>query len=83
MKSLNKRTVKILDAEYEKADLNKVVSENIHLSTAERTELLKLLEKYVMASTLSGLISLGDKENKLRSIFTVAIVLDVGRLGIN
>lgn len=46
VKSLNKRTVKILDADYKKADLNQVVDENIHLSTAECTELLKLLEKY-------------------------------------
>jgi len=43
----NKRTVEILDAKYEKADLPVIVEENCqYIISAERTELLRLLQKY-------------------------------------
>ena len=39
--------VKILDAEYEKADLNAVVADNCkHLSAPDQEKLLKLLTKF-------------------------------------
>ena len=42
-----KRTVKILDAKYEKADLPKVVHEQCaHLTKTEQEQLLQLLDKY-------------------------------------
>ena len=41
------RTLGILDAKYEKADLPKVIRENCsHLSSVQRANLLKLLQKY-------------------------------------
>ena len=46
-KALNDRTVKILDAKYEKADLPRVVEENCsHLSTSQKRDLLKLLREF-------------------------------------
>ena len=46
-KALNNRTVKILDAKYEKADLPRVVEENCsHLSTSQKRDLLKLLQEF-------------------------------------
>mgnify|MGYP000250226421 FL=1 len=45
--SATKRTIKILDAKYEKADLPAVVEENCkHLTSAERTQLLQLLQRF-------------------------------------
>ena len=41
-----KRTTKILDAKYEKADLEEVAKSNSHLSNDEREKLLKLLKQY-------------------------------------
>ena len=42
-----KRTMKILDAKYEKADLPKIVQDNCqHLTTDQRNELLRLLLKF-------------------------------------
>ena len=41
------RTMGILDASYEKADLPKVIRENCsHLNSSEQAKLLKLLQKY-------------------------------------
>jgi hypothetical protein len=40
---LTRRTMKVLDVKYEKADLNTFVSKCTYLSTKERTALLKLL----------------------------------------
>jgi len=41
------RTMGILDAKYEKADLPKVICENCsHLKSSEQAKLLKLLQKY-------------------------------------
>ena len=46
-KALNDRTVKILDAKYEKADLPRVVEESCsHLSTSQKRDLLKLLREF-------------------------------------
>ena len=45
-KALTDRTVKILDAKYEKADLPKVVQDNCtHLSVTQQRGLLKLLPR--------------------------------------
>jgi hypothetical protein len=41
--SMTRRTLKLLDVKYEKADLNAIVSKCTYLSTKERTALLKLL----------------------------------------
>jgi hypothetical protein len=43
LNELTRRTMEILDAKYEKADLNAIVSKCTYLSTKERTVLLKLL----------------------------------------
>ena len=46
-KALNDRTVKILDAKYEKANLPQVVEDNCsHLSKSQQTDLSKLLQEY-------------------------------------
>ena len=46
-KALNDRTVKILDAKYEKDDLPREVEENCsHLSTSQKRDLLKLLQEF-------------------------------------
>ena len=46
-KELTDRTVKILDAKYEKADLPKVVQDNCtHLSVTQQRDLLKLLQDF-------------------------------------
>ncbi len=51
------QVVKILDAKYEKADLNAVVAENyIHLSVPDQEKLLKLLTEFedLFDETLGG-----------------------------
>ena len=45
-KEATKRVVEILDAKYEKADLEQVVNNATHLNPGQRKKLLKLLKKY-------------------------------------
>ena len=56
---ITQRAMEILDAKYEKADLQSIVSNCNYLSKAERSALLKLLlefEIYLMAHLELGMV---------------------------
>ena len=46
VKQATKRITEILDAKYEKADLDKIVSNCLHLTIPQRVQLLSLLKTY-------------------------------------
>ena len=46
VKKASKRAEEILDAVYEKADINQIVNDCVHLSIDERNDLYRLLLKY-------------------------------------